>query len=157
VDKILGNGLVNAVVIPLFIAVVATQWKGRARRGPRQPEDGLFGGDLLLAGVAYQLFSLGSAYRARRVWHLGLIPDRVLLNFEISSGWIYFAILGLVLVALAVYVHLAGYQQNSQGEWVLQSGNRDFVNLAGFFVLFVVFVANFEAPHVFQAWRDFWR
>jgi len=157
VDKILGNGLVNAVVIPLFIALVATQWKRRARRGKSQPEDSLFGCDLLLAGAAYQLSVLGTVYRARRAWHPGVTPDRTLLSFQISSGGVYLLILGLVLAALAVYVRVTAYQQNAQNEWVLQAGNRDFVNLAGFFVLFVIFVANFEAGQVFQAWRELWQ
>jgi len=146
--KILGYPLVNAVAIPVLLVIALNAWKLLARPGDPAPEDRMYGLDLVVVAMAYQLSELGLFYHGERTH-----PD-VDYSFVVNFSWIMVGLLVVVMFALVVFLRRLGYKRLAPGLWELQEVPRVVINRVGLGTLIVVFLLNYNVDKVYTAWTS---
>jgi hypothetical protein len=144
-DVVLGNPFVNAVAIPLIVAFFTGAMKVLARHGDPQPEDKMYGFELMFAAGTFQLAWLGSIY--------GLHRHEPYINFRVVQSWLQLS----VIIGVTIYVarEMRYIAADHGGE--LSDVGRRFNNTRGLAVLFSVFVLNFRADLLYAGFRQLMR
>jgi hypothetical protein len=137
---VFSNALVNSLLIPLLLALLAGGWRLLARPGHPTREDALFGFDLLVAAFGVQL-----AFLATDAMTPGESPE---LTFQRAMDVVMaLGILGAMYVS-AILMRIRGYDHNN----VPTDYGLRFSNISGFVILVITFLVNYQWVALYHVW-----